>query len=127
MFTEDTLSTKSVPPGRQRAGAADTAYRRAWWALALYPVTFVIAFVVGEGLFALLTGDAGEPAAWKVLAAATPALLVFILPGVVAGVQGRRAMRLGRRDGQLPALVGAAIGIGFVALNLASYVVRLFG
>jgi hypothetical protein len=29
---------------------ADLAYRRAWWSLALYPLTFVAAFVVGEAL-----------------------------------------------------------------------------
>lgn len=107
-------------------GPADVAYRRAWWSLALYPVAFVAAFVIGEGLISLLTNDhAGDPAFWQVLVAGTPALLVFVIPGVLAVTQGRRAMRLGRRDGSAPAIVGATIGIGFVGLNVLSYVVGL--
>ena len=42
--------------------AADRAYRRAWWSLALCPVALVVAFLVGEGLFAMLGGDASDPA-----------------------------------------------------------------
>lgn len=107
-------------------GPADVAYRRAWWSLALYPFAFVAAFVIGEGLISLLTNDHAEDAAfWQVLVAATPALLVFVIPGVLAVTQGRRAMRLGRTDGSAPAIVGATIGIGFVGLNLLSYVVGL--
>jgi hypothetical protein len=34
-------------------------------------------------------------------------------------------MMLERSDGRVPVVVGAAIGIGFVGLNIASYLVRL--
>lgn len=107
--------------------AADRAYRRAWWALVLYPVSFVAAFVVGEGLAAALTGsDTGEdPAFWQVLVAGSAALLVFVVPGVLSVVEGRRAMRLGRPDGRLPALIGAVVGLGFIALNVGSYALGL--
>jgi hypothetical protein len=88
-------------------------------------VTFVAAFVIGEGILAMLTDDASDAAVWEVLVAATPALLVFVIPGVLAVTQGRAAMRLGRRDGWVPAVVGAAIGIGFVGLNVVSYLVGL--
>jgi hypothetical protein len=118
-------------PGQPRderprtAGPADVAYRRAWWSLALYPVTFVAAFVIGEGLLSVLTEDAADAAAWQVLVAAVPALLVFVVPGILALVHGRTAIKLGRSDGKAPAIVGAVLGLGFIALNLVSYVVGL--
>lgn len=104
---------------------ADRSYRRAWWSLALYPVTFVAAFVIGEGLASALGGDGGSLAWWKALLAALPAMVVFVLPGVLAVLFGRRAVRQGRPDGRSPAIVGAVIGLGFVALNLASGVLML--
>jgi hypothetical protein len=128
------MSTKNTAPegGGARSGdapphsdSANRAYRRAWWSLALYPLTFVAAFVIGEGLYSLLTGNQGNAAWWQILVAVIPALLVFVIPGVLAWTQGRKAVRLGRRDGNGPAFVGAAIAIGFVVLNLASGVVGL--
>lgn len=104
---------------------ASVAYRRAWWSLALYPVTFVAAFVIGGGLTTLLTDDVRDAAFWEVLVAGTPALLVFVIPGILAVVQGRKAMRLGRKDGMVPAIVGAAIGLGFVGVNVLSYVIQM--
>jgi hypothetical protein len=103
----------------------DRAYRRAWWALALFPVTFALAFVVGEGLFSVLTDGETDTALWKVLLAGLPALLVFALPGALAMHLGRAARRLGRRDGMVPAIVGAAIAAGFVGLNAVSYLLIL--
>lgn len=104
---------------------ADRAYRRAWWSLALYPVSFVAAFVVGEGLLSLLTVDPDDAASWELLVASTPALVVFVIPGALAVVQGRTAMRLGRSEGRVPALVGAVIAILFVGANLAQYLLGL--
>ena len=72
--------------------------------------------------------DPEDPTFGRVLLASTPALLVFVIPGILAVVQGRTARRLGRRDGLVPAIVGAAVGLGFVALNVASYLVgRVLG
>lgn len=105
------------------AGPADTAYRRAWWSLALYPISFVLAFVIGEGLLSLLADDVAEPAFWEALLSVTPALLVFMVPGVLAVLQGRRAMKLGRPDGRVPALVGAVVGLGFATLNILAFLV----
>jgi hypothetical protein len=83
------------------------------------------AFIIGEGLITLLTNDVPDAAFWKVLVAATPALLVLVIPGILAVMQGRKAMRLGRTDAMVPAIVGAAIGIGFVGLNVLSYVAQM--
>ncbi|TCN29618.1 hypothetical protein EV644_13827 [Kribbella orskensis] len=105
--------------------SADVAYRRAWWSLALYPLTFAAAFVIGEGLISLLTGNARDAAFWQVLVGAIPALLIFVIPGILAVTQGRKASRLGRTAGMVPATVGATIGIGFVGVNILSYVLGL--
>ncbi len=111
------------PPVATVPTAADRAYRRAWWCIALDPVSIVAAFVVGEGLFSWVTdtGETGDPAFWQVLVAGTPALLVLVLPGIFAVREGRMAMAAGQADGRVPAWVGAGIGIGFVVLNLGQY------
>lgn len=113
------------PSARTHLTPADRAYHRAWWSLALYPVSFVAAFVIGEGLASALETDSGGLVWWKALLAATPAIVVFVLPGVLAVLFGRSAMRQGRADGRNPAIIGAVIGLGFVALNVASGVLML--
>ena len=128
MSTKDTAPLGgSAPPGGTavNSDAANGAYRRAWWALALYPLSFVAAFAIGEGILSALTEENGDPAFWQVLVAGTPALVVFTVPGILSVSQGRKAMRLGRDDGRVPAMVGAVLAIGFVGLNVASYLVGL--
>jgi hypothetical protein len=114
--------TLQETPGRT---PADVAYRRAWWSLALFPLSFVGAFLVGEGLYTLLTDDAADAPVWAALAAGVPALVVFSVPAVLAVVLGRRAMRLGRDAGKVPAIVGLAVAVAFVAQNLLAFVVGL--
>lgn len=125
-----TPTTPATDSGRAGGGAgghdrATSAYRRAWWAIASYPIAFVAAFVIGEGLYTLLGGDDASPPWWAAPVAATPAIVVFVLPGLAAVLFGRRAMQLGRREGRTPAIIGAAIAASFVALNLLSYLAQL--
>lgn len=109
----------------------DKAYRRAWLSLALYPVAFVAAFVVGEGLASLYGYEfaGGEDAPWWVIVGAgIPALLVFAIPAVLAVHFGRRAVAGGRETAKVPMYVGIGLAALFVGLNLLSYVVgRLAG
>lgn len=104
---------------------ATQAFRWAWWSLALYPVSLIAAFVIGEGLLSLVAEDPDQPAFTDVLLAGVPAVLIFVVPGVLAVVNGRKAARLGRTRGLVPAWIGAVLGVGFVVLNLASYLVAL--
>lgn len=104
--------------------AADRAYRRAWWSLALYPVSFGASFGIGEGIITALTNNTVAAEFWQMLVAVVPALLVFAIPGILSVIQGRKAMRLGRKDGKIPAMIGAGIAVWFVMLNVVSY---LFG
>ena len=105
--------------------AGDRDLRRAWWSLALYPVSFVLAFVIGEGLFSMLVEEGADATVWEILLAATPALLVFVAPGVAAYLFGRRARHGGREDALAPMVIGAVVGLGFVALNLLSFLAQL--
>jgi hypothetical protein len=102
---------------------ADVAYRRAWLSLLLYPFTFAAAFAIGEGLVTLLTNEdpPPDPEVWQILVSVTPALLVFVIPGILAVTFGRKAMRLGRQAGRVPAVIGTVIGVGFVATNVLAY------
>lgn len=128
MTTQFTGSPRGggMPPGTPaHSERADNAYRRAWWSLALYPLSFVAAFVIGEGILSLLDADSSDPAIWQVFVAATPALAVFVIPGTLAVLHGRKAARLGHPSGMVPAIVGATIGLGFVLLNVASYLLGL--
>ena len=106
----------------------DRDLRRSWVSLAFYPVTFVLAFVIGEGLHSLLVEEGADATLWQILVATVPALLVFVLPGLAAYLFGTRARRGGREDAMAPMVIGAVVGVGFVGLNLVSYLLQvLFG
>ena len=100
-MSNQNMAPQSRSGGTPVRGPADIAYRRAWWSLALYPVALVAAFAIGEGLITLLTDDVDDPTFWQVLVAGIPALLVFVVPGILAVTQGRKAMRLGCTGGKV--------------------------
>lgn len=94
--------------------------RRAWWSLLGFVPSLALAFLIGEGLISALgypTGGADQAPWWAALVAATPALVVFVLPAVLAVHFGRRAMKLGDVRGRLPMIVGVVVAAGFVLLN----------
>lgn len=108
--------TTTQPAARE----ATSATRWAWASLLGFVPSFVLAFLVGEGLISALgypTGGSGQAPWWAALAASVPALVVFVLPAVSAVHFGRRAMRLGNDRARLPmllAIVGASV---FVVMN----------
>ena len=98
-----------------------------WVSLIGYVLSFFAAFFVGEGLATLFGYDSGttdvRPPVWVMLASTIPALLVFAIPGILAWIFGRRAVRAGDRRGNIPAWIGIAIALMFVATNvLAAFV-----
>jgi hypothetical protein len=102
--------------------------RRAWWSLVLFPISFIAAFVIGEGLFAWLDDGVGDPAIWVIAVSALPALVAFALPGLLTYRLGRRAVRLGRPDGMKPAMIATGLIAAFVGMNLLSGIfVLIFG
>ena len=105
------------------------ATRRAWIAAAFIPVGFVVSMVVGEGLVALQGYDSTDedaPAGAVALAGGT-GILVFAIPCIVTWVLGRRAVAAAEPQGNVPAVVAAVVGAGFVLLNLVGVVGRIAG
>ncbi len=51
------------------------------------------------------------------IAATVPALVVFVLPAVLAVHFGRQALRLGDRRARVPVAVALVIAVGFVLTN----------
>jgi hypothetical protein len=97
--------------------------RRSWISLALFPLAFVAAFVVGEGLASLLGYPVGEPPDapwWVVVVAGLPALAIFSLPALLALHFGRRALRQGDQRARAPMTIGVVVAVMFVGVNLVS-------
>lgn len=98
--------------------------RRAWIGVAFIPVGFVLAFVVGEGLYSALGYDAGaanEPL-WVLLLVALVALPLFLAPCAAAVVYGRRAQRSGDRRGLPPYVIGGVVGAWLLLTTLAGVI-----
>ena len=94
--------------------------RRAWWSLLGFVPTFVLAFVIGEGLisaFGYPSGGDEQAPWWAVLIAVIPALVVFVLPAVFAVHFGRRAVALGDPRGQVPMIVAVVGAASFTLMN----------
>lgn len=111
-----------------RTEPASVEYRRAWLSLLLFPFSFVGAFVLGEGLaglFGQAAADDQPVPLWVAIAAGGPALLVLVVPSVLAVYFGRRARRLGKREAVAPMVVGATLAVAFVGQNVLSYLLQV--
>ena len=100
--------------------------RLAWLSLLLYPLSFAAAFLVGEGLAAAMgypSGGAENPPWLVVLLAGVPALVVFVVPGLLSLKFGRRAAREGAESAMVPAVIGILVALAFVGLNLLAFLV----
>jgi hypothetical protein len=117
-----------VQPTVQRS--ARLMVRLAWGCIALLPVSFVAAMVLGDWLLTVQGRQPGDEAVVPfgiAVRAGLPALMVLVAPAVLAMVLGLRAARRhGLRAGLLPAQVGLIVTIAAVVLNLVSYVVGLW-
>lgn len=80
-----------------------------------------MSLMIGGGLFWLLDDDVGGIPFWVYLVAITPAVLVVVIPGILAVMQGRKAISLGRPDGREPAAVGVAVGVVSVTVDLSMF------
>lgn len=102
--------------------AARRSLHLAWASVALIPVAFIAAFVLGDWLFSLQGYDAGADRSAPlevVLLAGIPAVLIMVAPGIAAVWLGLRARRLGIPSGIVPAVIGvAAAAFGLLANTL---------
>ena len=108
-----------VVHGRSAAQVAALA-KRAWIALALTPVGFVLGTVIGEGLYSLQgyqPGTTDAPMTVKALAS-VPALIVILLPPLGAAVWGRMAFTSGNARARTPGMAGLIIVVVFAMITL---------
>lgn len=100
--------------------------RRAWWGLGLFVVSFVAAFVTGEGLVAAFGyGSEQEVPVGVALAAGLPACLVFALPAVAVWWFDHRAEDRGDARGRPAVLVAVLVAGAFLAADLGQLALRL--
>jgi hypothetical protein len=108
---------------RSKGAARDL--RNAWIAVALIPVAFVVATVVGEFAVAALGypsgGDKSTPTGIRA-AVGIPATLLLVAPGVIAGIYGLRARREGEPRGLWPSAIGFAVTAVFLLQTIASLI-----
>ena len=99
--------------------------RKAWMWLLMFPVTFVVASLLGEGALSLLEYETGSGEAAPLgyaLLVGLPAVAIAVAPGVVAWFYGSRARHAGDEKGLAPAVIGATAAAAFLVLNLAAVV-----
>lgn len=97
---------------------------RAWLAVALIPVFFLLAFALGYVLYDLFgyQPENDDAPLDVVLVCTTLVLAVSLLPCVAAARFGRRSVRSGDRRGLLPLGVGALAGLGLTIISVVSLV-----
>lgn len=109
-------------------GPAHPAMHRAWWSLLLFPVSFVLAVVVGEAIPSLLgypDPSLNSTPWWVVTLAFAGALAVFAAPLPVTAHFCNKALAEGEAAGRRPLVVARVVIGGFVLVNLASGIVQL--
>ncbi len=103
--------------------------RNAWIAVALIPVAFVAAIVIGE----VVIGALGYPAGGKTpppslrAGVGIPATLLLIAPGVIAGIYGLRARRAGEPRGLVPGVIGIAAAALLLLQSVLGFIGSFIG
>lgn len=100
--------------------------RAAWIWVASLPVAFVLAMVTGEGLISALGYESGGDTAVPLgpaLVAGVPAMLLVVVPALLAYRAGMKARREGDERGTVPATIGGVVGAMFLVTNLLGLVV----
>ncbi|WP_225753780.1 hypothetical protein [Actinotalea sp. Marseille-Q4924] len=122
------VAPASPPLGRPYT-AARRHLRRAWVAVALVPVAFVVAMLVGDGVGSLLGYESGsvDPTPEVFLLAGLPATVIGLAPAVFALVNGRRAEREGEPQGLVPTVIGAVVALYWLATPILTGVAGLLG
>lgn len=97
---------------------------RAWAAVALVPVFFLLAFALGYVVYDLFgyQPENDDAPIWVDLVCTVAILAVSLVPCVGAVLLGRRAVRAGDRRGLFPAGVGALAWFGLTVLSIVGLI-----
>jgi hypothetical protein len=103
--------------------------RNAWIAVALIPVAFAVAIVLGEVVIGALGYPAGRetPPVGLRAAVGIPATLLLVAPGVIAGIYGLRARRAGEPRGLVPGVIGIAVAAIFLLQSILGFIGSFVG
>jgi hypothetical protein len=114
----------AVSDKRSDSQRAHRDLRKAWIAVALIPVAFVVAMVLGEVVIGALGYPAGgeSPPAGLRAAVGIPATLLLVAPGVIAGIYGLRARRAGEPRGLVPGVIGIAVAGLFLLQSILGFI-----
>ena len=109
--------TKTPPPTGGWLG-------RAWIAVALIPLSFLISFALSYVLYDLFgyKPENNNAPLWVDLVAAVVAVAVFLVPCIAAIAFGRRAARCGDRRGLVPLGLGTVAGLALTVLTIVTTV-----
>jgi hypothetical protein len=123
------MSYHAVSDKKSDAKGPRRDLRKAWIAVALIPVAFVVAMVLGEVVIGALGYPAGEetPPVGLRAAVGIPATLLLVAPGVIAGIYGLRARRAGEPRGLLPGVIGIAVAGLFVLQSILGFIGSFVG
>ncbi len=108
--------------------APASSLRHAWWSLLLFPLSFALAMLVGEGIAAAFghpTPSMDTTPWWVISAAFLGAAAVFAAPLLVVAQLCRRAAAFDPTRAKVPLWTAVAVVVCFVGLNLASGIAQL--
>ena len=114
-----TVTARDQHPERS---SRDAWLTRAWTAVALLPVFFVLGFAAGEIVYSLLgyKPENDDAPLWVDLVGSAAALAICLVPCVGAMFYGRRASKTGSRTGFVPMGIGALAAVALVVLTALS-------
>jgi hypothetical protein len=115
---EGATNTKSSSTGKRDA-------RRSLVALAFFPVSVIVGFVLGSALL----GDPNAPDAlkrWDAFVRIVPLWLVIETPSILGIVFGIRAMRAGERSGSTGLILNSLVFAFFTLVTLVGGTVDAF-
>jgi hypothetical protein len=110
-------------------GPDHRALHQAWWSLLLFPLSFGLAMLVGEGIpswFGYSEPSLDSTPWWVITLAFGTALVVFAAPLLVTARVSNKAVAAGEQGGRAPLIVAGVVVGAFVALNLMSGIAQLF-
>jgi len=125
-------TTIPLPPAADPNDVASPRARRllraAWWSFVLLPVSFVGATMLGNTILTAMGHDVDSetnPTWEQAIVAGIPAVIVMVIPALMAIWFGRRAIRAGHPRGHEPSIAGLVVGAALVAMNVLALLVRL--
>ncbi len=98
--------------------------RRAWVAVAVIPLVFVLSSAVGFSLYKATNSPREniDASLWMDLFSGVLSAAIFLVPCAAAAIYGKRAISDDDRRGLVPAVIGALAGLGYTVVALVALI-----